>query len=105
MLNQLYRMTQLQTSFAVNFLALDEGRPRQRDERDDPSGPHKSMMTRFVETMLQRPETIAPENRFYTQEMLDAVRVEDAAKPNFTKALEAHGIHLGVPKKPFYRRT
>ena len=71
----------------------------------DPSGPHKSMMTRFVETMLQRPETIAPENRFYTQEMLDAVRVEDAAKPNFTKALEAHGIHLGVPKKPFYRRT
>ncbi|MBL6080229.1 DNA gyrase subunit A [Belnapia sp. T18] len=28
-LNQLYRMTQLQTSFAVNFLALDNGRPRQ----------------------------------------------------------------------------
>ncbi len=28
-LNQLYRMTQLQTSFPVNFLALDEGRPRQ----------------------------------------------------------------------------
>ncbi|MBV1798411.1 DNA gyrase subunit A [Siccirubricoccus sp. G192] len=28
-LNQLYRMTQLQTSFPVNFLALDNGRPRQ----------------------------------------------------------------------------
>ena len=28
-LNQLYRMTQLQTSFAVNFLALDNGKPRQ----------------------------------------------------------------------------
>jgi DNA gyrase subunit A len=33
-LNQLYRMTQLQTSFAVNFLALDEGRPRQMGLRD-----------------------------------------------------------------------
>ena len=28
-LNQLYRSTQLQTSFPVNFLALDEGQPRQ----------------------------------------------------------------------------
>jgi DNA gyrase subunit A len=28
-LNQLYRMTQLQTSFAVNFLALNSGRPQQ----------------------------------------------------------------------------
>ena len=28
-LNQLYRMTQLQTSFAVNFLALNNGRPQQ----------------------------------------------------------------------------
>jgi DNA gyrase subunit A len=28
-LNQLYRMTQLQTSFAVNFLALNDGRPEQ----------------------------------------------------------------------------
>nr|WP_149539108.1 DNA gyrase subunit A [Siccirubricoccus phaeus] len=28
-LNQLYRMTQLQTSFPVNFLALDNGKPRQ----------------------------------------------------------------------------
>jgi DNA gyrase subunit A len=28
-LNQLYRMTQLQTSFPVNFLALHDGRPRQ----------------------------------------------------------------------------
>ncbi len=28
-LNQLYRFTQLQTSFGVNFVALDEGRPRQ----------------------------------------------------------------------------
>ena len=27
-LNQLYRMTSLQTSFPVNFLALDNGRPR-----------------------------------------------------------------------------
>ncbi len=33
-LNQLYRMTQLQTSFAVNFLALDNGRPRQMGLRD-----------------------------------------------------------------------
>jgi len=33
-LNQLYRFTQLQTSFAVNFLALDEGRPRQMGLRD-----------------------------------------------------------------------
>jgi DNA gyrase subunit A len=33
-LNQLYRMTQLQTSFAVNFLALDDGRPRQMGLRD-----------------------------------------------------------------------
>jgi DNA gyrase subunit A len=28
-LNHLYRFTQLQTSFGVNFVALDEGRPRQ----------------------------------------------------------------------------
>jgi DNA gyrase subunit A len=28
-LNQLYRMTQLQTSFPVNFLALNDGRPQQ----------------------------------------------------------------------------
>ena len=27
-LNHLYRFTQLQTSFGVNFLALDGGRPR-----------------------------------------------------------------------------
>jgi DNA gyrase subunit A len=33
-LNQLYRFTQLQTSFAVNFLALDEGQPRQMGLRD-----------------------------------------------------------------------
>jgi DNA gyrase subunit A len=33
-LNQLFRHTQLQTSFAVNFLALDEGRPRQMGLRD-----------------------------------------------------------------------
>ncbi|HEY4253331.1 MAG TPA: DNA gyrase subunit A [Roseomonas sp.] len=33
-LNQLYRSTQLQTSFAVNFLALDEGQPRQMGLRD-----------------------------------------------------------------------
>jgi DNA gyrase subunit A len=33
-LNQLHRFTQLQTSFAVNFLALDEGRPRQMGLRD-----------------------------------------------------------------------
>ncbi len=33
-LNQLYRMTQLQTSFAVNFLALDNGRPRQMGLKD-----------------------------------------------------------------------
>ena len=33
-LNQLYRMTQLQTSFPVNFLALDEGRPRQMGLKD-----------------------------------------------------------------------
>jgi DNA gyrase subunit A len=33
-LNQLYRMTQLQTSFPVNFLALDEGKPRQMGLRD-----------------------------------------------------------------------
>ncbi len=33
-LNQLYRFTQLQTSFGVNFVALDEGRPRQMGLRD-----------------------------------------------------------------------
>ncbi|MBW8270023.1 DNA gyrase subunit A [Caldovatus sp. SYSU G05006] len=33
-LNQLYRLTQLQTSFAVNFLALDGGQPRQMGLRD-----------------------------------------------------------------------
>jgi len=33
-LNQLYRMTSLQTSFAVNFLALDNGRPRQMGLKD-----------------------------------------------------------------------
>ncbi|WP_342451405.1 DNA gyrase subunit A [Roseomonas nitratireducens] len=33
-LNQLYRMTQLQTSFAVNFLALHNGRPQQMGLRD-----------------------------------------------------------------------
>ena len=33
-LNQLYRMTQLQTSFPVNFLALHEGRPRQMGLKD-----------------------------------------------------------------------
>jgi DNA gyrase subunit A len=33
-LNQLYRMTTLQTSFAVNFLALDNGQPRQMGLRD-----------------------------------------------------------------------
>ena len=33
-LNQLYRMTSLQTSFPVNFLALDKGRPRQMGLRD-----------------------------------------------------------------------
>ncbi|HYF06912.1 MAG TPA: DNA gyrase subunit A, partial [Acetobacteraceae bacterium] len=33
-LNQLYRMTQLQTSFPVNFLALDNGRPRQMGLKD-----------------------------------------------------------------------
>jgi DNA gyrase subunit A len=33
-LNQLYRMTSLQTSFAVNFLALNNGRPQQMGLRD-----------------------------------------------------------------------
>ncbi len=33
-LNQLYRFTNLQTSFAVNFLALDEGTPRQMGLKD-----------------------------------------------------------------------
>jgi DNA gyrase subunit A len=33
-LNQLYRMTQLQTSFPVNFVALHEGRPRQMGIKD-----------------------------------------------------------------------
>jgi DNA gyrase subunit A len=33
-LNQLYRMTQLQTSFAVNFLALHNGRPQQMGLRE-----------------------------------------------------------------------
>ncbi|PWS36259.1 DNA gyrase subunit A [Falsiroseomonas bella] len=33
-LNQLYRFTQLQTSFGVNFVALDEGRPRQMGLKD-----------------------------------------------------------------------
>ncbi len=33
-LNQLYRMTQLQTSFAVNFLALNHGRPQQMGLKD-----------------------------------------------------------------------
>ncbi|MBR0653586.1 DNA gyrase subunit A [Plastoroseomonas arctica] len=33
-LNQLYRSTQLQTSFPVNFLALDEGQPRQMGLKD-----------------------------------------------------------------------
>ncbi len=33
-LNQLYRFTQLQTSFGVNMLALDGGRPRQMGLRD-----------------------------------------------------------------------
>ncbi|WP_270935522.1 DNA gyrase subunit A [Falsiroseomonas oryzae] len=33
-LNQLYRFTQLQTSFGVNFVALDEGKPRQMGLKD-----------------------------------------------------------------------
>jgi DNA gyrase subunit A len=33
-LNQLYRFTQLQTSFGVNFVALDEGKPRTMGLRD-----------------------------------------------------------------------
>ncbi len=33
-LNQLYRMTQLQISFAVNFLALNDGKPQQMGLRD-----------------------------------------------------------------------
>jgi len=33
-LNQLYRFTQLQISFNVNFVALDEGRPKQMGLRD-----------------------------------------------------------------------
>ncbi len=33
-LNQLYRMTQLQISFAVNFLALNDGRPQQMGLKD-----------------------------------------------------------------------
>jgi DNA gyrase subunit A len=33
-LNQLYRFTQLQTSFGVNFVALDEGKPKQMGLRD-----------------------------------------------------------------------
>jgi DNA gyrase subunit A len=33
-LNQLYRMTQMQTSFAVNFLALHQGRPQQMGLRE-----------------------------------------------------------------------
>lgn len=34
-------------------------------------------------------------------ELRDAVYLEDAAKPNFVKALEGHWISLGEPKKPF----
>ena len=33
-LNQLYRYTPLQSSFAVNMLALDRGRPREMNLRD-----------------------------------------------------------------------
>ncbi len=33
-LNQLYRFTQLQTSFGVNFVALDEGKPKQMGLKD-----------------------------------------------------------------------
>ena len=40
-LNQLYRMTQLQTSFAVNFLALDDGRPQQMGLKDALHGLHR----------------------------------------------------------------
>ncbi|MFN6954684.1 MAG: DNA topoisomerase (ATP-hydrolyzing), partial [Acetobacteraceae bacterium] len=48
-LNQLYRFTQLQTSFPVNFLALDEGRPRQMGLRDA-----LSAFIRFREQVIER---------------------------------------------------
>ncbi|PZW49185.1 DNA gyrase subunit A [Humitalea rosea] len=52
-LNQLYRFTNLQTSFAVNTLALDQGRPRQMGLKD------------LLEAFLAyREETILRRSRF-----------------------------------------
>ncbi|WP_426959865.1 DNA gyrase subunit A [Muricoccus radiodurans] len=48
-LNQLYRHTNLQTSFAVNFLALDDGTPRQMGLRDA-----LSVFIRFREEVISR---------------------------------------------------
>ncbi|WP_376100449.1 DNA gyrase subunit A [Roseomonas sp. CCTCC AB2023176] len=48
-LNQLYRFTNLQTSFAVNFLALDEGKPRQMGLKDA-----LSCFIRFREEVITR---------------------------------------------------
>jgi DNA gyrase subunit A len=48
-LNQLYRFTPLQTSFPVNFLALDEGRPRQMGLKDA-----LSAFIRFREQVIER---------------------------------------------------
>ncbi len=52
-LNQLYRMTQLQTSFPVNFLALNNGRPQQMGLRE--------ALTAFIEF---REEVILRRSRF-----------------------------------------
>jgi DNA gyrase subunit A len=48
-LNQLYRFTNLQTTFPVNFLALDEGRPRQMGLRDA-----LQVFIRFREEVINR---------------------------------------------------
>ncbi|WP_232480220.1 DNA gyrase subunit A [Roseomonas sp. KE2513] len=48
-LNQLYRFTNLQTSFPVNFLALDDGTPRQMGLRDA-----LSAFIRFREEVITR---------------------------------------------------
>ncbi|MBP0443924.1 DNA gyrase subunit A [Roseomonas sp. SSH11] len=48
-LNQLYRFTNLQTSFAVNFLALDDGTPRQMGLRDA-----LQVFIRFREEVISR---------------------------------------------------
>jgi DNA gyrase subunit A len=48
-LNQLYRFTNLQTSFPVNFLALDDGTPRQMGLRDA-----LQVFIRFREEVISR---------------------------------------------------